>query len=305
MPSLPARVLVVGSSNIDYVMRLPALPRVGETVTGGRFQQTFGGKGANQAVAAARAGAQTAFITAVGRDPTTEAMLRGFEADGLPRRHVVELPDRPTGVALIMVDHAGHNYLTVAAGTNHELRPEHLDQRAAAFDDAGVVVLQMELADPTTEHALSLAAAHQKPVVFNYAPAQNPTVAVDARMTYLVVNEVEAQTLTGRPVTDPASAEAAARVLADRGPRAVVVTLGQQGSVAVEADRCLHVPAPRVEAVDSTAAGDTFCGVLAAFLAEGASTESGLRYATAAAALSVQTLGAQPSIPRRADVVNG
>ncbi len=306
MDGAKQRITVVGSANVDMVVRLERLPAVGETVTGGEFFQVFGGKGANQAVAAARAcGKETevAFVACVGEDALGSAMVEGYRADGIDTSFVVRTPDRPSGTALIWVDRRGNNSIAVAPGANDALTPAHLDACEELLRASALLVLQMEIPAETIGRTLELAERHSVPVLFNFAPARTEEIPVSARMTGLVVNEVEAEALTGRPVTDHDTARDAARALLERGPRFVVVTLGEQGALVAErgAD-AVSVPAFPVEPIDATAAGDTFCGALAAAVVEGKPLREAARFASAASALSVTRMGAQPSCPRRAEI---
>ncbi|MCK6490255.1 MAG: ribokinase [Planctomycetes bacterium] len=291
-------VAVVGSANLDFTILLPRLPAVGETVGDGRFLRAWGGKGANQAVAAARAGAPTAFIAAVGDDALTREMVAGWRADGLDLAHLAVRPGVDTGAALVLVGAGGGNYLAVAPGANHALTPADLPGSlagAGAGAGAGVLVLQMEVPLATTRAAIALARRAGVPVLLNYAPAETvheDLLAVDV----LVVNEVEAAALCGR------GDGGAAALLHRRGAGCAIVTLGAGGAVLADAAGELHLPAFPVAAVDTTAAGDTLCGVLAAGLAAGLPVRAALRRAMAAAALCVGRAGAQTSIPRRVEI---
>ncbi len=293
------RVLVVGSSNTDFIMGLAALPRVGETVTDGQFLQTFGGKGANQAVAAARAGGAVTLVCGVGRDPFGAQMIENFRREGIETGHIHQAPDAPSGSALVMFDRAGDNYLAVAPGANYALLPGHL--RAELFAQADVVVLQMEIPDAVNRRALELAKQNKVPVVFNYAPARGAIALSDA-LTALIVNETEAAALCGQAVGSLAEAIVAAHWLRGRGPQIVIVTLGAGGAFVLSGEGEAHVPAPQVRALDSTAAGDTFCGAFAVAWAQSGAVSPSVEFAVAASALSVTRAGAQPSIPTRAEV---
>ena len=294
------RVLVVGSSNTDFIMGLERLPREGETVTDGRFSQTYGGKGANQAVAAARAGGEVTFISGIGDDAFGAQMLENFARDGIETRHIVRVPNLPSGSALVMFDRQGRNYLAVSPGANHAVKPEHLS--AALFAQTEVVVLQMELPADTTRRALELAGAARKPVVWNFAPAHSLDFPLDVCPSIIVVNDHEAAALCRRNVENRDEAFAAARELRGRGPHTVLVTLGALGVVAASPEGESHFPAFPVEALDSTAAGDTFCGAFAVAWTQTGDLQNSLKFAGAAAALSVTRAGAQPSIPLRAEI---
>jgi ribokinase len=298
-----ARVVVVGSLNMDLVARVPRMPTVGETLAGSAFAQVPGGKGGNQAVAAARLGARVAMIGRVGAD-TNGAMLRAaLEAEDIDCGALGQSATAPTGVALIVVDDAGRNSIVIVAGSNGELTPADIACTEAILAAADVVVCQLET--PAETVAAALLAAHRagKTVILNPAPAAGPLPAQWLPLVdYLIPNEVEASALTGLTIRSPQDAAAAALALRHQGARNVVITLGAAGVLAVLNGDPVHLEAPRVTAIDTTAAGDTFIGALAAQLAHQAPIDDALRFAQHAAALSVTRAGAQPSIPTRAEV---
>ena len=296
---MPGEIVVVGSANVDLVMKMARLPKAGETVTDASFAQVFGGKGANQAVAAARAGAGVVFVGCVGDDGYGEQIIEGLRRDGIDTRFVFRETGVSTGTALVMVGGEGQNLIAVAPGANHCLTPAHLDLAREAIERAAIVLTQCEITSPTLDHVLGLASHLDKPVILNLAPARAVDGASLARLACLTVNEAEAEFLTGHAVSTDAEIEAAAHSLLARGPRTVVLTLGPRGAyLAGEGVRAL-LPAFAVEAVDTTAAGDVHCGALAVALLEGRSPLEAVAFANAAAALSVMRLGAQPSAPRR------
>ena len=295
-------LMVIGSSNADMIVRVPRLPAVGETVTDGQFMQTFGGKGANQAVAAARAGGQVTFLTCVGEDALGAAMRENFLRDGIDVSHVLQTGEAPSGAALVMFDPRGDNYLAVAPGANYRLNPPHIEAAAELIAGCGMVVMQMEIPADTTQCALDIARRRGVPVLFNFAPVRTRDVPVQPAMTGLVVNEIEAAELAGRAVGSREEAFAAADALRRLGPRFVIVTLGRDGACVADGAGIFHVPAFPVVPVDSTAAGDTFCGALAVALVEERPLPEAVRFASAAAAISVTRMGAQPSIPTREEI---
>ncbi len=302
---MPPKITVIGSANIDFIMQAPHLPAVGETVTNCAFLQTFGGKGANQAVAAARAGGAVTFVGALGNDPYEPIMRENFQRDGMDLTHLARIEDVSSGTALVMFDGGGNNYLTVAPGSNYRVTPKSVIAAEAAIRDADWIVMQQEIPLEANRTALELAARHQRPVLFNYAPAHDLRLRPGPEIHGLVVNEIEAAALAGSEldVSDPVAAEAIAKdLLAKTGHRFVIITLGSQGAVAAEADGSFHIPAAPCEPKDSTAAGDTFCGALAVALAEGSSLATAMRFAATAAALAVSKIGAQPSIPSRKEI---
>jgi ribokinase len=299
---MPRPFVILGSANVDFIMRVPRLPARGETVTDGAFLQTYGGKGANQAVAAARAGATAAFIGCVGRDHYGDEMAANFARDGLALEGLKRSASQPSGSALVMIEQGGMNYLTVAPGANHDLLPADVEALHPVIAAAGLLLLQMEVPLATNLAAAAIARAAAAPVMLNFAPAHLASPELLRATDILVVNENEASALSGIDTTDTASALHAARALSALGPRRVVVTLGAQGCVALDGDAELASPALPVATIDTTAAGDTFCGALGTALLEGRDFAAALRFASAASALSVTRLGAQPSIPARAEI---
>lgn len=299
---MAGQVVVVGSSNVDLLMKMPRLPKVGETVTDCVFAQVFGGKGANQAVGAARAGGDVVFVSCVGDDAYGGQVIDSLRGDGIDTRFVSREPGVASGTALIMVGGEGQNYLAVAPGANYRLTPAHVDRARAAIEGAAIVISQCEILPETLDHVIALGAELGKPVMLNLAPARKIADASLARLAYLAVNETEAEFLTGRRVESDEDVVTAVETLLAKGPKTVVLTLGARGAyVAADGVRAL-VPGFTVEAVDTTAAGDVHCGALAVALVEGRPLLEAARFANAAAALSATKLGAQPSAPRRDDV---
>ena len=296
------RVVIVGSSNTDMIIKLDRLPLPGETVLGGEFATAAGGKGANQAVAAARAGSDVTFIARVGDDMFGRLAVEGFESDGIDVRHVRTDPATPSGVALIFVDRKGENCIAVASGANARLTPADVQAASDAIRTADILVTQLETPIETVRAAVALATEHGVPVVLNPAPAQALGAEVLRHVSVLTPNETETALLTGIEVSSEADAEAAARKLATLGVGCVIVTLGAQGAFVFGPDCAELVDGFPVEAVDTTAAGDVFNGALAVALANGTHIAEAVRFANAAAALSVTRLGAQPSAPTRSEI---
>jgi ribokinase len=293
------RILVLGSSNTDMIIKLDHIPRPGETILGGAFLIANGGKGANQAVGAARAGGQVTFIARVGKDMFGDEAVAGFVRDGISVDYVTRDKTNPSGVALIFVAKDGENSIGVAGGANAKLSPADVRKAKAAFAGAKVLVMQLETPLQTVQAAAELAAKAGVRVILNPAPAQPLPDKLLKQVSILTPNETEAELLTGIVVKDDASAAVAAAKLRARGVRTVIITLGARGAfVAAESGEQL-VPGFKVNAVDTTAAGDIFNGALAVTLAEGKSLEQAVRFANAAAANSVTRLGAQPSAPTR------
>lgn len=296
------RITIIGSSNVDFVMKMDHLPAVGESVPDAEFMQTFGGKGANQAVAAARAGGMVTFVNCVGDDPHAEQMVQNFNEDGIDTSHIFRESGISSGAALIMVGESGNNYLSIAPGANYRLTPERIDEIRPVIAESEWILLQYEIARPTIERALDVAAQESTPVIFNFAPARDFPLEYLSRVHTLVVNENEAATLADTRVSSTDEARAAAETLLELGPQVVIITLGASGSLVARKDDVSLVAAFPVEAVDTTAAGDTYCGCLAVAVAEGLELEQAVRFASAGAALSVRKMGAQPSTPRREEI---
>ena len=295
-------IVVIGSSNVDLIMKMARLPELGETVTDGEFVQVYGGKGANQAVGAARAGGRVRFVNCVGDDAYTERMVQNFRDDGIDTELVFRETGIPSGHALVMIGNDGHNYLSVAPGSNYRLTPARVDQSADRIKEAAMVVLQNEIPMASNARVLEIAHAAGVPVLWNFAPAMDYPTALFDYKPMVVANEVEARFLTGMEVTDRESATTAAGALLDKGASLAIVTLGSAGAVTRNSEETVFTPAFKVQAVDTTAAGDVFCGSLAVALTEGRALADAVRFASAAAALSVQVLGAQPSAPSRSDI---
>jgi len=295
-------ILVVGSSNTDMIIKVQHIPKPGETILGGKFATAAGGKGANQAVGAARAGGNVTFIACVGRDMFGDKALAGFIADGINVDHIVRDQSSPSGVALIFVAENGENSIAVASGSNGKLASAHLSKAKGAFRKAGVVVFQLETPLPTVKAAARLAANAGARVILNPAPAR-PLPNDLLRDVYLLTpNESEAELLTGVAVKNDAGVAKAADKLLGRGVQNVIITLGSRGAFVAGKETRAFVPGFKVKPVDTTGAGDMFNGALAVALAEGKSLLEAARFASAAAAISVTRLGAQTSAPRRKEI---
>jgi len=295
-------ILVVGSSNTDMIIKVGHIPRPGETILGGEFASAAGGKGANQAVGAARAGGAVTFIARVGQDMFGDKAVAGFIADGINVDYVVRDRTCPSGVALIFVGQNGENSIAVASGANAKLTPADLKKAKSAFTQSSVVVLQLETPLKTVEAAAKLAATAGARVILNPAPARSLPDDLLRRVYLLTPNESEAEMLTGMTVNNEAAAAKAADALLARGVQNVIITLGARGAyVAGRQDRGL-VKGYKVKPVDTTGAGDVFNGTLAVALAEGKSLLDAARFASAAAAISVTRLGAQTSAPKRVEI---
>jgi ribokinase len=296
------KLVVVGSSNMDLVVRSPRIPVSGETILGGDFLMVPGGKGANQAVAIAKLGAHAILVARLGDDVFGHTSLEGFKKERVDTRYVTLTPEAPSGVALITVDAAGNNAIVVAPGANAKLSPEDVQRAHAEIGAAGAVVAQLEVPLATVQCAAEL--AHQAGVKFilNPAPAQKLPPALLALVTMLTPNEIEAQILTGVKVVDPESACTAADRLLDVGVQSAIVTMGAKGFLLAEGSAREHIAAEKVNVVDTTAAGDAFTGSLAVGVGQGHSLRDSALFANRAAALSVTRMGAQPSMPTMEEV---
>jgi ribokinase len=303
MSNLAAPIIaVVGSSNIDLVVRVPRLPLAGETVLGDAVRHVAGGKGANQAVAASRLGADVFFVGCLGDDSFGVEARAMLALEGLRLDHLGVILGEASGVALIAVAANGENSIVVAPGANALLAPADMDMAQPALTQAQLVVAQLEIPLLTVQHAFTLAHAAGVRTLLNPAPAQPLPPEFLALVDVLVCNETEAAALTAMAVTDVAQAHAAAEILHHQGPALVIITLGAQGCVVADATTTQQVQGYAVPVIDTTGAGDTFIGALAVALARGEAAPLAARYANAAAALSVGKVGAQSGMPLAADV---
>ncbi|WP_429192402.1 ribokinase [Aeromonas salmonicida] len=296
------RLVVMGSVNADHVLRVPHFPRPGETLTGHSYQVVPGGKGANQAVAAARLGAPVSFIARIGDDAIGQQMRQGFEQDGIDVS-AVELDETlPTGIAIIYVSDEGENSIGISAEANGALSPAMVKRHEAMIANAHTLLLQLEVPLESVFEAAKLARSHGTRVVLNPAPARPLPAELLALVDLITPNQTEAELLTGVKVSDEASAAQAAARFHQMGISDVMITLGSQGVYCSNARQQQLIPGFRVEAVDTTAAGDTFNGALLAAELAGADFNAAVRFAHGAAALSVTKFGAQSSIPSKVEV---
>ncbi|MCX7852597.1 MAG: ribokinase [Caldilineales bacterium] len=295
-------LIVLGSLNMDLVIRAPRHPRPGETLVGSNFGMFPGGKGANQAVAVARLGQPVTMIGCVGRDAFGDALIATLQAAGVDTTGVARA-DAATGVALITLSAAGENTIVVAPGANGAVTPELVRMHEPLMAGAAALLLQLEVPLPAVETAIRLARGHGVPVILNPAPARPLPAELIAQVDYLIPNQHEAALLTGLPVHSPEEAQMAAEVLRRSGAGVVVLTLGEQGALVLADGEPVHVPAFPVEVVDTTAAGDAFVGAFAVALSEGRAPVEAATWGCAAGALACTVLGAQPSLPTRTAVL--
>lgn len=298
------RIVVVGSANTDFVIASKRLPAPGETVTGGRFLTVPGGKGANQAVAAVRLGADVTFVARMGADAVGDAAIAGYEREGIRVDHIVRDAERPTGVALILVDERGGNLISVAPGANGALSPEDIERAADRIRSADVLLLQLEVPLPAVARAAELAADAGVPVILDPAPAPDEALRDELlkRVSYLTPNEAEAARMTGLAVDDEASAREAAGRLRRGGAKYVLVTRGAAGVVVAGPEGVYAVRGLEVASVDSTAAGDAFNAALGCGLAGGKPLAEAVRDGCLAGAVAATRAGAQTSLPTREEL---
>lgn len=298
-------IVVIGSSNTDMVVKTSHLPVPGETVLGGDFFMNAGGKGANQAVAAARYGNRVVFVAKTGNDLFGEQVRKSMKEDGIVTDYVFIDEEHPSGVALITIDQKAENCIVVAGGANMYLKPEDIDKAKEEILGGDVVLMQLETPIETVEYAAKMAAEAGVKVILNPAPAPAEPLSKEliSNLYLITPNRSEASRLTGIEVTDLASAQRAALVLYDMGAKNVIVTLGSEGSLVYDGHMMMRVEAIKVEAVDTTAAGDTYNGVLASVIAEGKSLIDAVHEANIAGAISVTRMGAQPAAPTREEII--
>ncbi len=297
-------IIVVGSSNTDMVIKAPKFPVPGETLLGGIFFMFPGGKGANQAVAAARLGGQVTFIARVGNDIFGDQAMQQFKHEGINTEYIISDPKNPSGVALITLDAKGENTIVVAQGANGALTTEDVNKAEKEFEKADIILMQLETPLDTIRSAAVLASRAGKKVILNPAPAQPLPEGLFKELFIITPNESETETLVGIKISDLSSLEQAAQKLYNLGVKNVVITLGAEGAYLFNSEGGRYIPTRKVTPVDTTAAGDVFNGALAVAIAEGKSLDQAVEFANGAAALSVTRMGAQSSAPYRSELTN-
>ena len=297
-------IVVIGSSNTDMVVKTSHLPAGGETVLGGTFFMNAGGKGANQAVAAARYGNRVVFVAKTGDDLFGKQVLKSLKEDNIVTDYVFVDKENPSGVALITIDSEAENCIVVAPGANMSLSPTDIDVASEEIRNADVLLMQLESPVETVTYAAKMAAEAGVPVILNPAPAPAEPLSEELLKNLYIItpNRSEASRLSGIEVKDMESAYRAAKAIRDMGPKCVIITLGSEGSLLDDGAMPMRVEALKVDAVDTTAAGDTYNGVLASVIAEGRSLIEAMREANVAAAISVTRMGAQPAAPTREEI---
>ena len=296
------KIVVVGSSNTDMIIKVPWIPKPGETILGGKFSTAAGGKGANQAVAAARVGGDVIFLARIGNDMFGQKAKEGFIKDKINVEYVLTDESEPSGVALICVAEDGENIIAVAGGANSNLSPADIEKQSDVISSADILVGQLETPLETIHKAVSIASDNGVKVILNPAPAQELSDDILGKISILTPNESEAHLLTGIKVDSETDAAKAADVLMGKGVQIVLLTMGPRGAYIATAEFKELIPGFKVKAVDATAAGDVFIGVLAVAIAYSKPIREAVSFANAAAALSVTKLGAQPSAPTKDQV---
>lgn len=298
------KILVVGSSNTDMVIKTNHFPAPGETILGGKFLMNAGGKGANQAVAAARLGGQVTFVGKIGNDIFGRQAVQQLKTEGINVDFVTVDPENPSGVALITVDQKGENSIVVASGSNGTLSPEDFDKAISELDKSEFVLMQLEIPVSTVEYIARISALKKKKVVLNPAPAAILSDELLKNLYLITPNETEAGLLTGIKVTDENSALNAATFLHEKGVKVVIITMGSAGAFLLADGKSEIIKAPKVVAVDTTAAGDTFNGALVVAFSEGKTIQESVIFANKAASISVTRIGAQSSVPYRKELLS-
>ena len=296
------KIVVIGSTNTDMVIKTSHLPLPGETILGGEFLMNPGGKGANQAVAASRLGGDVAFISKTGNDIFGEQSVENLRREGVNTENIVVDPENPSGVALITVDSRAENCIVVAPGSNMTLKPDDIDKAIKQIEMADIVLLQLEIPIETVEYTAQIAFRNEKRVILNPAPAQKLSDSILKTIYILTPNETEAEILTGVKVTNTDTAKKAAQILLKKSVEIVIITMGGNGAFVHTNSLSELIPAPEVKAVDTTAAGDTFNGALAVAVSEGFNIREAVQFANKAASIAVTRLGAQASTPYRSEV---
>lgn len=295
------KIVVVGSTNVDLIIKSDKIPKQGETVLGGTFYKAAGGKGANQAVAASRAGGDVSFISCVG-DEYGDESIEGFRKDGINVEYVKKDPNVATGIALILVDKNGENSISVASGANLSLTASDIHKAQQIIKDADVLLMQLESPIEVVEAAAKIASMAGVKTILNPAPAQPLSDELLKCITILTPNESETELLTGIEVKNETDAINAASVLLKKGIEVVIITIGSKGALLATKDETKIISGHKVEAKDTTAAGDIFNGALAIAISENKSLDEAIHFANAAAAVSVTRMGAQPSAPKRQEI---
>jgi ribokinase len=296
------KIAVVGSFGHDLIMQVSHIPARGETVGEGRFSEAFGGKGANQALAASRSGGNVTFVGQVGQDNSGDKAIKSFTEEGINTQFMTQTDAAGTGTAMIFVGDDGENSITVAPEANYHLKEAQIDAAEEQLKLADLILMQLEVPMETVEYVLGKAQGWNIPVMLNPAPAKILSDLSLQRIHTLVVNETEAEIVSGGKLDGAESVARIAQQLRDKGPLVVIVTLGAQGAYVASDEFTGTVPGNKVDTLDTTAAGDVFCGALATALCSESSLQDAIKFANAAAAIAVTRLGAQPSVPHQSEI---
>ena len=296
-------ITVIGSSNTDMIIKVPRIPKPGEIVLGGKFSTAPGGKGANQAVAAARSGGNVTFVARVGDDVFGEQALKGFKKDGINTDFIVKDKDAPSGIAQIFVAEDGESGIAVASGANLNLSVYDIIAAKEAILSSDILLMHLGIPMKTVEYAAKLAFDKGIRVILNPAPGQPLPIEILKTISILTPNEAEAAMLTGIKIEDEGAAEDAGKILMSKGVNKVIITIGKKGALILDSSGSELIGGFKVHAVDTTAAGDIFNGALAVALAEKKNIWEAVKFSNAAAALSVTKLGAQPAAPKRKEIL--
>jgi len=298
------KIVVVGSSNTDMIIKVPRIPQPGETILGGEFSTASGGKGANQAVAASRAGGDVTFVARVGDDMFGEKAVKGFKEDGINVEYIKIDTEKPSGVAEIFVDEQGENSIAVASGANLNLSTQDIFEIEDTIANSDILLMQLEIPIEVVKAAAKIARKNGVKVILNPAPAQKLDDNLLKNVSVITPNKIEAEMLTGIKINNNSDLEKAANILLSHGIEIAIITLGKKGAYYIDKENSELISGFKVKSIDSTAAGDIFNGALAVALGENIALKKSLVFANAAAALSVTKLGAQPSAPIREEIEN-
>lgn len=296
------KIVVIGSYNTDMVVKANRLPVPGETILGGTFYMNPGGKGANQAIAAARLGAEVTFISKIGYDLFGLQALEIYRSEKINTEFIFTDQKSPSGVALISVDSFGENSIIVAPGASRSLSTEDINKAEEKIKEADIILMQLEVPIDTVEYAATIANRYGKKVILNPAPASTLSNSFLNNVHTILPNRIEAEMLSGIKVMDVESAHRAAKAIGEKGIENVVITLGKDGAYVKEKDEYTMIPAKEVETIDTTGAGDVFCGAFSVYLSQGHSLAESVKFANAAAAIAVTRIGAQSAIPYKREV---
>jgi len=299
---LRPKILVIGSNNTDMVVKAPRLPMPGETILGGSFAMHPGGKGANQAIAAKRLGGDVTFISKIGNDLFGMQAMEIYQSEKINTEYIFSDPKSSSGVALISIDSIGENCIIVDSGANKSLSVKDVESAEDVIKCSDIILIQLEIPMETVEFAVSVAYRYGKKVILNPAPVTAINDNLIKKLYAILPNRIEAEMLCGIKVKDEKSAHMAALEISKKGVENVVITLGKDGAYVKEKDKCMLIPAAEIETIDTTGAGDVFCGAVSVYLSEGHSLMEAVAYANIAGSISVTRIGAQSAIPYRSEV---